>query len=237
MAFVVAMVPTGRPDVKSMCGRYVLPEYDLGPFITNNVWSVLIAFLAIQIFYWAVVRRRIPSRETSKWGIRCSRAFGIVIVVGLICFFRVRKQFDAHAHDIAATVMFLAIIATVAVTAFLVKHQDEFKSKHRQSYYLLYVANAATMLGTLSLAVLHLVFHVLDHWIIDLEALLIAEFAAYWIIQTIELRNTPNRYALLSEDAKQMLTKRRGAQPRRTDGVPTPPTIRSATAKRVLRNL
>lgn len=238
MAFVVAMVPTSRPATELMCGIYVLPEYDVTHFITNNVRSVAIPFIAVQIFYWVVVKRRILPRETSRFGIVALVVFWAVIAVGLIGLIGFRKRFDSLAHYAAATTMFLAIIATVAITAFLVKHQEKSKSKNRRRYYVLYSAIAAAMIGTLSAVVaLHWVFDVWNHWIIDIETLLIVEFAVYWAIQTFELRNTPNRYELLSEKDKAILAKGRALKPSKTIAAPPEMTTRSPAAERVLRAL
>jgi hypothetical protein len=43
------------------------------------------------------------------------------------------------------------------------------------------------------------------HWIILVEAMLILEFALYWITQTVELWNKQNRIALLPEHERNLL--------------------------------
>lgn len=69
------------------------------------------------------------------------------------------------------------------------------------------------MLATLIAVInLHLVLASWKVWIIIIEVTLILEFAAYWVIQTIDLWNTPDRRERLSVDAQNRVdeARRRG---------------------------
>jgi uncharacterized membrane protein (UPF0136 family) len=236
LAFVVAMVPTSRPDL--LCGSYVLPKYEVTHMITNNVWSVVIALGTVQALYWTLARRSTSSRKTSPLGIVTLVVFWAVMIIGLTGLIFFRKQFDSIAHYAAAVTMFVAIIATVGITAFLVKHQDESKSRHRRGYYRWYASIAAAMIGTLlTVIALHFALDAWNHWIIAIEALLILEFAAYWAIQTIELWNTPNRNEMMSEKDKALLAE--GRTPESPAPVAPAPsmTVKPPRAERVLRAL
>ena len=48
-----------------------------------------------------------------------------------------------------------------------------------------------------------------ERWIIVLESALILEFAAYWVVQTIELWDTPDRRERLPEGLRNRLAKGR----------------------------
>jgi hypothetical protein len=208
LAFVVAMVPTTRPDV--MCGRYVVPTYEVTHMITDNVWSVVIALFAVQALYWGMRKKNDSSRNVSTLGIVGLCVFWAVMVAGLITLIWFREQFDSKAHGVAAVTMFLAIIANVVITAFLVGRQEEANSPHRRQYYFLYRCVALLMLVTLvAVIVAHFALAPGNHSVIWGEAALIGFFAAYWAIQTIELWKTPDRKEKLSERDRALLAEGR----------------------------
>jgi hypothetical protein len=211
LAFIVAMVPTTRPRLP--CWRYGLPaDYHVKHAITNNVWAVVITLVIARVVSWWLYRRTNTTVPKSVSGTVAMYVLRAIMAVGLIAFIFFRNRFDSHAHEFAAVIMFLAIISTVVTTAFLVSRQDDAKSPHRHLYYVLYRGIAAAMIVTLiAVVVLHIALR--NHSVIVVETALILEFTVYWVIQTIELWRTPNRFELLP-DADQ----RRLAQRRRTRG-------------------
>ena len=210
LAFIVATVPTARP---TLCGKHNLPEYELRYAITNNVWAVVIALAVAGIVSWWLHRRAGTEEPHSVLGtvsLWISRVVIALVPLALIFF---RARFDSNAHGVAAVIMFLAIIVTVCATAFIVKHQDETKSPHRGRYYALYQMIAAAMIVTLIVVIaLHFALSSWNHWVIVVETPLILEFAAYWVVQTIELWRTPNRIELLGEADQPKLRQRRSAR-------------------------
>ncbi len=209
-AFIVAMVPTTRPLL--LCGRYGLPaEYNMEHAITNNVWAVVIALVIARVVSWWLYRRTNTARAQERLGHGIDVCFcGRSWPLGLVALIFFRNWFDSNAHGIAAVIMFLAIITTVVTTAFLVSRQDDTKSPHRHLYYMLYQGIAAAMIVTLiAVVVLHLVLDSWNHWVIVVETALILEFTVYWVIQTIELWRTPNRFELLPEADQPKLAQRR----------------------------
>ena len=228
LAFIVAVVPTGRPA--SMCGAHDLPKYDPHHAITNNAWAVVVALVVAQLVAWWLYWRMGPRRNKSLFGTVSTGILWLVVALGLVALIFFRRWFDSHAHGVAAVIMFLAIIVTVWATAFLVSRQDEEKSRHRHRYYVLYQAIAVTMLVTLvGVVVLHLAMHRWPYWVIVVETALILEFAAYWVIQTIELWHTPTRIELLPEDEQPMLVQ--GRSERGAKGV-LPEVIEAAKVPR-----
>jgi hypothetical protein len=203
LAFVVALVPTQLPE--RLCGE-TPPAVTSGLSITNNVWAVVIAMAGAQVvawwLYWRAggVGRRSLLGEITVWALR------LVIAVGLVGFIFLRDLFYDHAHGVAAAVMFIAIIITVVITAFLVSKQQ---SPHKGAYQRAYQIVAALMGVTLLLVIaVHLAWG-WNHWVIALESALILEFAAYWIIQTIELWKAPTRLELIPEEMQPQLAQRR----------------------------
>jgi hypothetical protein len=214
LAFIVAMVPTTRPLLS--CGRYGLPaEYDVKHAITNNVWAVAIALVIARVLSWWLYRRTNTAAPKSVLGTASTYVSRAIMALGLVALIFFRNWFDSNGHGVAAVIMFLAIIITVVTTAFLVSRQDEAKSPHRHVYYVVYQAIAAAMITTLiAVVALHFVLDSWNHWVIVVETALILEFTLYWVIQTVELWRTPNRFELLPEaDQPRLAQQRRTGSP------------------------
>lgn len=197
LAFIVAMVPTSRPIL--FCSRTDLGI--VGQSASVNVWAVTIALVASRVASWWMYRRTgtAPARSTlgtvATWAQRAILTVGIVTLVGAPDWFR------ANAHGIAAVAMFLAIILTVFITAFVAGNQDECKCPHRRRYQVVYQAISAAMVLTLVAAVvLHQVLDGFNHAVLVVEAVLILEFGAYWVVQTFELWGTPTRDPLMADE-------------------------------------
>ncbi|OHU28272.1 hypothetical protein BKG77_01655 [Mycobacteroides chelonae] len=209
LAFIVAMVPNNRPVL--LCGSHDLPvDGNVSYAITDNVWAVVIALGLARAVSWWLHRRTGTVRPKSVLGTVSLYVSRAIMGGGLIALVFFRPFFDAHAHKIAAALMFLAIIVTVAITAFLVSRQDDTKCPHRRLYHALYQVIAATMIATLIVvSVLHGVLRTWSHWFIILEIALVVEFGVYWVVQSIELWKTPNRVDLLPADDQSRLTQQR----------------------------
>ncbi|HEX4558760.1 MAG TPA: hypothetical protein VH166_06150 [Mycobacterium sp.] len=203
LAFVVALVPTQLPE--RLCGESP-PVVTSGPAITNNIWAVVIAMAAAQIVAWWLYWRAGGDHHRSLLGEITVWALRLVIAVGLVGFIFFRDLFYGHAHGVAAVIMFIAIIITVVITAFLVSKQQ---SPHQGAYQRAYQIVAALMGLTLLLVIaVHFAWG-WNHWVIALESALILEFAAYWVIQTIELWQAPSRIELIPEQMQPQLAQRR----------------------------
>jgi hypothetical protein len=212
LAFIVAMVPTNRPG--SLCGPYGLPaDYEVNHAITNNVWAVVIALLTARVVSWWLYRRTKTTESKSDLGTLSMWLLWLVIAAGFAAFIFFPSRFDANAHGVSAIIMFLALIATVVTTAFLASREDQSKVPHRHLYVLFYWGIAALMVATLiAVVVLHLTLDNWSYWVIVAEILLITEFTVYWVVQTIELWRTPNRFELLPDADQAKLAQRRPAR-------------------------
>lgn len=97
----------------------------------------------------------------------------------------------ANAHGIAAVALFAAIIATVFLTAF-VADKGVVDSPNPALYQRLYRWIAVVMVCTLVAAVVaHYALSEFSHIVIVVEIVLLAEFFAYWAVQTVEKWNPP----------------------------------------------
>jgi hypothetical protein len=209
LAFIVAMVPTTRPGL--LCAPYGLPaDYEVKHAITNNVWGVVIALVTARVVSWRLHRRTKTTESRSVLGTLSICLLWLVMAVGFVAFIFFPSPFDSNAHAISAIIMFLALIATVVTTAFLVSREDDTKAPHRRLSLLFYWGIAALMVATLiAVVVLHLTLDRWSHWVIVSEIVLIAEFTVYWVVQTIELWRTPNRFELLPDADQAKLARRR----------------------------
>jgi FtsH-binding integral membrane protein len=193
----VAFVPTNSPA--QSCG--VLGSVTKWvPAITNNVISLMLALTVAGAVLWIVYWRTHAQRQRSLGGWLALVALWAVVALGVVEFTWNRAYFDDNAHDAAAITMFVAIIITVCISAAFARHQT---SPHTKLYFWLYLGVATAMVVSLVAVGAYRITHSQwGHWVIVIEALLIAEFAAYWTIQTVELWNVKTRKELLPDDLR-----------------------------------
>jgi hypothetical protein len=199
LAFVVAMVPTRRPDL--LCGPTRLIAGDEAA--VRNVWAVVVALVVSRVASWWMYRRTGTTRERPPLANAATWLQRVVLGVGVVTLAAAPEWFRANAHGVAAVAMFASIIATVLITAFVTGNQDEAKCPQRRRYQAAYRAIAAAMAVTLGTAVvLHMVLDGFNHAIIVIEAALILLFGAYWLVQTVELWGTTTRAQLMPDVAR-----------------------------------
>ncbi|BBY39332.1 hypothetical protein MMAN_34660 [Mycobacterium mantenii] len=202
--FIAAMVPQ-LPRPKPLCWpEGDLPEeYTVEPAMLLNVKALVIA-LGLG---WVVTRlvqcwRGRTSHPRTAVSMLLSRfVFWPIMALGLITLIFFPDTFKGLAHGTAGILMLSAFIATTFCTAYIVGREDVSLSPHLRGYQLWYWGIAFLMLVTLIFVVfLHLVQHSWAQtvWGLVIEAVLILEFAAYWVVQTFELWNTADRTELLA---------------------------------------
>jgi len=190
LAFVVAMVPTSRPLL--LCGTADLNAG--GQFAIPNTWAVVVALVVSRAASWWMYHRTDTQPRRSPLGTVALWVQRALLAAGLVALTLAPGWFRANAHGVAAVAMFAAIILTVAITAVMAGHQDVDQCPHRRRYQRAYAAIAAVMVLTLAAAVgLHQFLDGFNHAVIVVEAALVAEFAVYWIVQTVELWGTATR--------------------------------------------
>lgn len=202
--FVAAMVPQlPRPHPLCWPEGDLPKEYAVEPAMLLNVKAVVVAlglgWVAMRLVEW---RRGETSHPRTAVSMLVSRfVFWPIIAVGLITLFFFPDTFKALAHGAAGVLMLSAFIATAFCTAYIVGREDASKSPHLRGYQLWYWGIAFLMLATLIFVVfLHLAQPnwAGTVWGLVIEAVLILEFAAYWVVQTFELWNAADRTELLA---------------------------------------
>jgi hypothetical protein len=207
---IAALVPQGRPN--PFREKFLPQDYHIEPVIQRNVWAVVVALVLGWLLMWWQHRHNDTQPIRSALGTVSLYILRLIVLLGLITLVipHFRPLFNRYAHGLAGFLMLFAFIVTVFQTAYLVG--QEKKSPHRHRYQVFYWVIAVLMLVTLiAVATLQIVRpHLMkDFEIIVLESTLILEFAAYWVGQTIELWNTPDRRELLPEDARNLLAEGR----------------------------
>jgi hypothetical protein len=203
-AFIAAMVPQLPRPMPPCWPEGDLPEeYTVEPAMLLNVKAVVVA-LGLGWVAMRLVQRcrgKTSDPRTAVSMVLWRLFFWPIMAIGLITLFFFPDTFKALAHGTAGVLMLSAFIATTFCTAYIVGREDVSASSHLRGYQLWYWGIAFVMLVTLIFVVfLHLVQ---DNWAqkvwgLVIEAVLIFEFAAYWVVQTFELWNTPDRTELLA---------------------------------------
>lgn len=192
LAFVVAMVPTARPG--QICGP-ALPDYVVDPAIRNNVWAVIAGLTFAKVGASVLYRSwRAGPSGLSTYGRWAFVFFWAVTIFGVVAFVFLPVQFARDGHTVAAILMFGCIIAVVVINAYLAGNQPDCARGYVRSYRVI----ALTMLVSLVVVTIsHRLFnpdgHGWNYAVIVAEILLIAQFGAYWALQTRELWNTTDR--------------------------------------------
>ena len=206
-ALIAALVPQGRPEV---CKLFLPKGVDFEAVVRPNVVAVVVAL----VLGWALSmwqHRYNRSQQTRSAGGTLALYFlRLVVAGGLIILFFWPDVFAEHAHGAAGVLMLSAFIATVFSTAYLAKREE--RSPDRLNYPPFLQGIAAVMLATLILVItLHVLhpnlFGVL--WVTILESAVILEFGAYWVVQTIDLWDSPDRSERLPDADRRLLAQRR----------------------------
>jgi len=202
LAFVVAFVPTSRPVL--LCGESALPVGAVtDDAVIGNVWALVVALVVARVASWWMYRRTKTGRTRSPLGEVTVWVQRAVLTVGLLVLILAPEWFVANGHGVAAVTMFVSFIVTVLINAFLAGRQDEDKRPNAQTYHRVYQVISLAMALTLVAAVTaHLVLDGFNHAVLVVEVALIAEFGAYWLVQTVELWNTSTRDELVDVDCR-----------------------------------
>jgi len=158
----------------------------------------------------------------------------LIVTLGLIALVRFRDGFIEHAHGVAGTLMILAPSSPPSSAP----HTSPGQRKSRSHRIGIVISGstgviAVVMLVTLiAVVTMHLArpYWIGDLWIIVLETALILEFAAYWVVQSIELWDTPDPRDRLPEDARSGLPEGGRSVPEGTERRAGPSKERRAAA-------
>jgi hypothetical protein len=181
LAFAVAFVPTTR---EAICGGAGLPaSYDVAPGVRNNVLALLIAGVLAEGARLYLTRVERPLSQTPTH-LRVVLFVGwAVLGLGSVAFVLAPSTFLALGHGVAAVVMFAGIIYVVMANAW-----SSALRAGAETFVRIYKTIAWSMAVTLAAVVAtHLVLGPWPYAVIVVEVLLIGEFAAFWVVQTVEM--------------------------------------------------
>lgn len=209
LAFVVGLVPTGRETLR---GPGLPDNFDTELFAENSMWAFLVASVLTGVAVVLIARRPATPKQSTvdcpeqlhipPWLRRLMRldvrfmrwaerflpwALLITLIVGAAFFIRSPSTFVQNAHGIAAFTMFGGIIAVVVHYALYAAFRPP---QRRRVFMLIYAGVAVAMVATVLLAWWLHVFSGDDrpsHGIIVVEAIVIFEFALFWVIQSVDL--------------------------------------------------
>ncbi|MGW0172949.1 hypothetical protein ACWDUM_03805 [Rhodococcus sp. NPDC003322] len=182
-------MPTAPPEPGSCGWREIAFEGGLSDAMRNSVWAILIAAVIAQVVT-LVIAWRTGADRSLKPVARWVRNFGwVLLAAGVSCFLFFPDFFAAHGHTIAASLMFAGIVGVAVASAVSASY-----TPNAGTYVRAYQAIAGWMFATLvAVLVVHLAFPDFGHLVLVAEVLLIAEFATFWIVQTVELWNVVDR--------------------------------------------
>ncbi len=185
MAPVVAFVPTPAPG---RCRSVAVPTSDTAANVANNVGALLILGVLAMLATLIVARR---DRRAGAWtGVSTAGAVIALVLLGIagIGYVFARDRFLGSAHLVAALVLFLCMVAVVALNA------TRFGQAHAQGvraqpadFANRYAVVAVLMVVTLGGMLLWRQLVGWDHAVLWIEATIIGLFAVFWGIQTHEL--------------------------------------------------
>lgn len=173
LAPVVALVPTPGPGD---CSTVRVDSAERAAATANNVTTLaVVGALALGVAIWLAWRDLRP---------RSVLAYAVTAAVmgGFYGWFRLaRDSFVEHAHTAAALALFAFIVVVVVMNARGLAAQRSGRFANR------YALIAVLMVGTLVVLGGAALLTDWAHAVLWLETVLIALFAAFWLLQTVEL--------------------------------------------------
>jgi hypothetical protein len=188
---VVALVPTPLEDAACGGATRCVPDAFV-PGVVNNVQALIVVGVVGVLFAARTVRR-----DTHERGDLLAIGISAGGLVGFsLWFFIGRDSFLDYAHYGTAVPMFGLIVAVALVNAakvdefvaeggtLTVGQSDTYKKAYRAiAYFMGVVIGGALVLFVVKAATDSQPF---AHWVFIVEALLLAAFTAFWILQTLQ---------------------------------------------------
>ena len=211
LAGVAALIAALVPRVHPSCAAppFLPADFKIDVIVRPNVWAVVAALvLGWSLTWWQ--NRYNRSRQTRSAGGTLALYFlRLVVAGGLLCLIFNTKLFLSQAHGAAGVLMLSAFIATVFTTAYLAKKEEPLPGRRDYRGFYTFIARLmlVTLIGVVTVHFTHPDWFRIP-WITVLEAALILEFLAYWVVQSIELWDTPDRAERLSDADRERLAHR-----------------------------
>ncbi len=185
LAFGVAFVPAPAVGVCREDAATEMPA--IRDNVANNVFALLVVGAAVLL--WAVIgARRDGGRAWQPVDVVGAVVAAVVVAGGAAGFALARDGFLRWAHEVSAVAMFLCLVVVMGLNAVGVGRRRGNGSTLAAAVRTGYAAVGVAMVLTLGVVVLlRIADATFAQLILWLEAALILEFAAFWLIQTREL--------------------------------------------------
>lgn len=182
LAFIVAFVPTKIDDA---CLPVNGPDrLEIEAAVKTDVGALFVIGVAATIVGLIARRRRQGQLERPSLYTVISLAVTLaVLFFGIWLYWNERTWFVDHGHLYAAVPLFIGIIVVVVANAW---------TAPTGQFTIGYIVVAAAMVGSLLAGGILWCVGV-RHWALWLEALIILWYAAFWMVQTVELGGEANR--------------------------------------------
>ena len=219
-ALTAALVPEDKKYFKKECKPIYIPdEVDVSTVIKINLVAVVVALVVawlITLLQHKYKRKDAAgkpiSQRKSSGGNMARCVLRMVVVLGLvaICIPHAPLQL---AHGVAGLLLLVSFIATAFTTAFIARRERcprRRKACVHRAYRRFYLGWAIFMALTLFGIVLVLICHPNSMWGVGgtiLETAITLQFCAYWVVQTFDLWDAPDRRRRLSVADRQRLAQ------------------------------
>jgi hypothetical protein len=182
----VALVPV--PDAGD-CGTVVVSAAERDLSIANNVFALLVvATLALVVAIGLTITDHRRAGTSPSLSEKCGLGLSAVVLAAAVLVYALAEQWLIdYGHYVAAVAMFALFFADVCLNAYLMGRADRAGRRPLRRVNR-YATIAALMVGWVLLNVV-LWLAGWDLWLLTLEAGLIALFAGFWLLQTVELWN------------------------------------------------
>lgn len=157
--------------------------------ITNNSATFLtvlaVGYIVVLLLVW---RSQRAGRPVSAWGVIGLVSVALAWLVGVVWLAVDSSSFAAHAHTLAATFTFLPFVAVVALNTdwgvrVIARESTPSRTRFDGAYWVV-------LAGMLCAGVVFGLLHAWSYALLGLELSLLGLFAAFWILQTIDLMDS-----------------------------------------------
>lgn len=224
-ALTAALVPQGKSYIKFCTPLFIPDDLKVATVIRPNLVAV-VAALAVawvitlfqHLYDWRAENGDKVRQKKSPGGNWARCVLRLVVVVGLIAIcapkFDSRRDFVHGAAGVLLLSSFIATVFATAVVASREKHSPRGGTFHRGTfhrirkgfYWLWAVVMLLTFFGILAV---HFKWPIYfgDRWGTYVEGAVLAEFCVYWVVQTFDLWDEPDRRSRLCPDDQDRLAQ------------------------------
>ncbi len=204
-ALTAALVPQGESYIK-LCTPLFIPD---GVKVATVIRPNLVAIVAALTLAWGITwfQRHYDKKDENGNKIRQMKSPGgnwarcvlrVVVVVGLIALCSPKVDSRDYAHGAAGFLLLSSFIATVFATAFVASREktsprgDTLHCIYKGYYWVWAVVMLSTFLGIIAVQCVWPKFFG-DWWGTYIESAVLLEFCVYWVVQTFDLWDDPDR--------------------------------------------